>query len=668
MTNAPGVQRGTSNRWGDYSSLSLDPVDDCTFWHANEYYTSNNLTFNWQTRIGAFKMSDTCTPPPQGTLAGTITACNSGAPLSLAMVQVSNGTSTTTTAVSNGNYSIQLPPGDYTVTIVDPNRMCNAAGPFSVTVTANNTTTLNACLTGVPLPVVDPNDPTLEVVTGGNNNGIIDANECNMLTVIAKNIGCAPATSVKGVLSTSTPNVIITQPNANYLDMPIDASSANTTPFKVSTGPGFVCGTPIDFTLTLTFTGGSKASSFSIPTCTETAPPQPFSGSLAVGDLTQTGRLGRNGVPSPCGGKACPGLFITNPPGGPGQTAPHLYDKFNFVNGPGDACVTINLTNATSNSTNPILGKAYVGSYNPIGDPNMCNNYLGDEGASFTNGSFQVEVPANATLVVVVEESGNGGTVPPYTRPTNYTGLVTGLSAVPVPGPGICKIDTKISTHAGPETHVQGQVFDQATLTTLVAGPAPTGTITFRLFGPNQSTCGGALVFMSTVGVNGTGTYTSSGFTPTAPGTYRWIANYSGDANYNPIAGMCNDANESELVQPPATQVNGSGTINSPFGGSASFIVNAQFATGRRGNKITGNIDFNDPNAGFRMTQMKITGMAFSGDCVYINGTAKIGTTRVTFTVVACDLEGGTDFYVIQISNGYSVNGFLTSGSIELTP
>ena len=647
----PGVQRGTGNRWGDYSSLSLDPVDDCTFWHANEYYTTNNLSFNWQTRIGAFKISQTCTPPSQGTLAGTITACNSGAPLSLAMVQISNGTSTTTTATSNGNYSIQLPPGDYTVNIIDPNRSCNAAGPFSVSIFDSQTTTLNACLTGVPLPTVDPSDRTLEVVTGGNNNGIIDANECNMLTVTAKNIGCAPATNVTAVLSTSTPNVTITQPNANYLDMPIDASSSNTTPFKVSTAPGFVCGTPIDFTLKLTFTGGSKSSNFSMPTCTETQPPQPFSGQLAVGDSLQTGRLGRTGTPSSCAGKGCPG---------PLTATPHKFDTFSFVNGPNAACITVNLTNNTGGG-NVILAKAYLGSYDPT---NECTNYIGDAGFSAINTSFQAPVPANATVIVVVEESGNGG----FAAPTNYTGLVSGLAAAPVPGPGICKFDTKITTHAGPETHVQGSVFDQATLTTVVGGsPTATGTITFRLFGPNQSTCGGALVFMSTVTVNGDGTYTSASFTPTAPGTYRWIANYSGDSAHNPIAGMCNDANESELVQPPATSVNGSGTINSPFGGSASFIVNAKFRNGISG-RVIGNIDYNDPNAGFRMTQMKITSMSFSGDCVVITGTAKIGKTRVSFVVEACDFEGGTDFYLISISNGYFASGFITSGSIEFTP
>jgi uncharacterized repeat protein (TIGR01451 family) len=49
-----GSQTGTSNRWGDYSDLTVDPVDDCTFWYTNEYYASTG-SFNWRTRIGNFK-------------------------------------------------------------------------------------------------------------------------------------------------------------------------------------------------------------------------------------------------------------------------------------------------------------------------------------------------------------------------------------------------------------------------------------------------------------------------------------------------------------------------------------------------------------------------------------------------------------------------------------
>jgi hypothetical protein len=50
-----GSQSLTGNRWGDYSDLTVDPVDDCTFWYTQEYYAVPADEFNWRTRIGNFK-------------------------------------------------------------------------------------------------------------------------------------------------------------------------------------------------------------------------------------------------------------------------------------------------------------------------------------------------------------------------------------------------------------------------------------------------------------------------------------------------------------------------------------------------------------------------------------------------------------------------------------
>jgi hypothetical protein len=55
------------HRWGDYSSMSVDPSDDCTFWYTNQYYSSQTTgnTGNWQTRIGSFRFPS-CTAPLSG--------------------------------------------------------------------------------------------------------------------------------------------------------------------------------------------------------------------------------------------------------------------------------------------------------------------------------------------------------------------------------------------------------------------------------------------------------------------------------------------------------------------------------------------------------------------------------------------------------------------------
>ena len=56
-----GSQSQTGSRWGDYSALSVDPADDCTFWYTNEYYPAGATQFNWRTQIGSFKFAQ-CTP------------------------------------------------------------------------------------------------------------------------------------------------------------------------------------------------------------------------------------------------------------------------------------------------------------------------------------------------------------------------------------------------------------------------------------------------------------------------------------------------------------------------------------------------------------------------------------------------------------------------------
>jgi hypothetical protein len=54
ILNGAGSQLSNLSRWGDYSSISVDPVDDCTFWYTTEYLM-NSGTFNWSTRIASFK-------------------------------------------------------------------------------------------------------------------------------------------------------------------------------------------------------------------------------------------------------------------------------------------------------------------------------------------------------------------------------------------------------------------------------------------------------------------------------------------------------------------------------------------------------------------------------------------------------------------------------------
>ena len=101
-----------------------------------------------------------------------------------------------------------------------------------------------------------------------------------------------------------------------------------------------------------------------------------------------------------------------------------------------------------------------------------------------------------------------------------------------------------------------GTLSDTATVSGRV-NPIAGATVSFRLYGPNDATCTGAAAFES-LDVPlpvADGPVSSAAFTPTLPGTYRWIASYSGDANNAAVSGACNDPNETVTVLPAPTEL-----------------------------------------------------------------------------------------------------------------
>ncbi len=114
----------------------------------------------------------------------------------------------------------------------------------------------------------------------------------------------------------------------------------------------------------------------------------------------------------------------------------------------------------------------------------------------------------------------------------------------------VTKANPTIATVASPGIVLGVGVLTDTAIVSGLANPLAGATIDFRLYGPDDATCSGTPIFES-LGVPYTttgGTVTSAAFNPTVAGTYRWIAGYSGDANNNPIAGVCNAVNENVVV------------------------------------------------------------------------------------------------------------------------
>ncbi len=146
------------------------------------------------------------------------------------------------------------------------------------------------------------------VVSGGNGNGVIDSDECNLLSLPVVNIGQGTATVVNATLTTSTPGVTITQPNSTYANLVSGVTTTNNTPFQISTSPSFVGGTPIPLSLVLSYTGGAITNTITMPT--SQCPTIPVNDSLSSTNTTQSGAVFPTGIASTCSAaKSCPGTF-----------------------------------------------------------------------------------------------------------------------------------------------------------------------------------------------------------------------------------------------------------------------------------------------------------------------------------------------------------------------
>ena len=132
IISGAGAQGSTLSRWGDYSSLQIDPVDDCTFWYTNEYIPANG-TFNWKTRIASFKL-------PGCGAAATNDFSISATPTSVSVVQGASAPNVTiSTAVTSGvaqtvNLTVSGVPANATASL----------SPTSVTAGGGSTLTFNA--------------------------------------------------------------------------------------------------------------------------------------------------------------------------------------------------------------------------------------------------------------------------------------------------------------------------------------------------------------------------------------------------------------------------------------------------------------------------------------------------------------------------------------------
>lgn len=194
-----GIQTG-SNRWGDYSSISIDPTDDCTFFYTNQYQQSNG-SFNWRTRIASFKFPSCTSSPlvrvaPNGLFFGNYAV---------------GATSSTQTVTVTNNQSVPLnitgiaASGDYS-----QNNTCGSgiAAQGSCTVTVSFTPTATGIRTGqVTINDDAAGSPQVINMTGTGGGPIVTLGQTSLS--FKSLVGVTTATKTVKLTNTGSASLII---------------------------------------------------------------------------------------------------------------------------------------------------------------------------------------------------------------------------------------------------------------------------------------------------------------------------------------------------------------------------------------------------------------------------------------------------------------------------
>jgi PKD repeat protein len=274
IVNGGGSQLPSLNRWGDYSGMSLDPIDDCTFWYTTEYLESSG-TFNWSTRIALFKFPS-CDgsgggPPDAPTGLTATAATNTQINLSWTAVNGADTYSVYRSTTSGSGYS-SIASG---LTTTSHSDMGLSAGTYYYLVTALNgngeSGNSNESSATVPLPNPPPVANFTFTCTNLTCNFTDTSTDDNGITNRLWNFGDSSSSTDTNpshtYASANTYNVTLTVTDTN------GQTGSETKPVTVTAPPAF----------TLTVTGRKVKS-------------QRFADLVWIGASTSTVDVFRNGV------------------------------------------------------------------------------------------------------------------------------------------------------------------------------------------------------------------------------------------------------------------------------------------------------------------------------------------------------------------------------------
>jgi hypothetical protein len=222
MFSGAGSQLNT--RWGDYTTLSVDPADDCTFWYVNEYYAATH-GLNWHTRIGSFRFP-TCVgiagfSPTSGITGSaiTITGTSLGAATGVTFAGLGGSrlASPGLTPVDASQLNATVPNGTVagTVAVTSPLGTVTSAGNFTPTLSIQSFTPAGGA-PGVPVTINGVGfTPSSTVRFGGAPAAavaFVSANQLQATAPAASVLQTGPIT----VTNTSVPAGMVTSAGSFY--------------------------------------------------------------------------------------------------------------------------------------------------------------------------------------------------------------------------------------------------------------------------------------------------------------------------------------------------------------------------------------------------------------------------------------------------------------------
>ncbi|PYU00462.1 MAG: hypothetical protein DMG38_08310 [Acidobacteria bacterium] len=263
-----GSQTGGLSRWGDYTSMAIDPADDCTFWYDNQYQPANG-SFNWTTRLASFSFPSCGSTAPDFTVAAT--------PSSQSVVQGSSTTyNTTVTAVNNFagtvNFNVSgLPPGatgsfnptsvansgSSTLTVLTASTTSTGTYPLTISGTSGTTThstnvslTVGAATTGDFSLSASPSSVT--ITQGSRGTSTINITRTNFSGSVSFKTSTLPS----GVTASFSPSSTTNNSSTLTFTATSTATTGTTTVTITGTSNGLTHTTTV--TLTVNFGGGDN--------------------------------------------------------------------------------------------------------------------------------------------------------------------------------------------------------------------------------------------------------------------------------------------------------------------------------------------------------------------------------------------------------------------------